>query len=468
LFGDNNPAISLRGGKIAIPDAPGLRLRRPFAIEFWIRRDGPIRGTPRLLFKAGSWIVWGSDKGGNRLVFQERFRGVSRSQKVIHGQLGNARHVVFQCLRDGRCEWYVNGQLQEAQQNTRQPDKSTSPIEIGGTRRFPLTIDELAFYRHALGPDRIRAHYAAARPATGARLTWAPPKLTDPITINVTLPDNNDITLRPDRDYVIQMPAQPLTSNGSDGALWINGGRNVVLIGGEIKIDTQLGQDARRAVIVQNYRRALHIEGLWIHGDTVNEGIDPNTASAGTIVQIQNVRIDHLRGHDEVDFSNGDHPDLVEFIGGLPGTSEARIDRLTGSGDYQGLQFTGAPQVAGATIRNVNIKSDPTPSSRGRQMLWFGDPTVSPYRLESVYVEPPVTAAGNPQSLGTAVHPGINETDPNVRPVVDPTGALIWPATTLITGMVRPGPPPHGDFVADGNRPGGAGIDYVPPGYVTG
>ena len=47
------------------------------------------------------------------------------------------------------------------------------------------------------------------------------------------------------------------------------------------------------------------------------------------------------------------------------------------------------------------------------------------------------------------------------------TGALDWPATTLIAGTVRPGPPPGGDFVAGGSGGGRAGIDYVSPGYVT-
>jgi hypothetical protein len=467
LLDQHDPALSLRGGTATIPDGRGLHLRRPFAIEFWIRRDGPIQRTQPLLSKAGSWIIWGADTGGNRLVFQERFRGTFRVQKVIHGQLGNARHVVFQCLRDGRCAWYVNGRLQEAQRGSRQPDATRSPIRIGGVRGFPFTIDELAFYRHALSANRIRAHFEAARPATGPRLTWEPAQLNDPITINVPLPASGDLTLRTDRDYVIQMPAQPLVSNGRDGALWFNGGRNVVVIGGEIRIDTQSGQEARRALIAQNYRATLHVEGLWIHGDDVNEGIDPSTAYLGTTVQIQNVRIDHLRGRDEVNFSNGDHPDLVEFVGGGAGSSEARIDRLTGSGDYQGLQFAGSPIVTGATIKNVNIKGDPTPYSGGRQLLWMADPKAIPFQLESVYLELPSTSVGNPQSLATSVHPGIVDADPTVRPVVDATGALFWPNTTLITGTVRPGLPPRGDFVAGGNGPGLAGIDYVSPGYVT-
>jgi hypothetical protein len=466
LLDPGDPALSLRGGTVTIPDAPALRLRRPFAIEFWIRRDGPIRRTPPLLFKKGSWLMWGADTGGNRLVFQERFHGVSAAPKQIHGQLGNARHVVFQCVRNGLCAWYVNGRLQEAQRRAHQPDRSTSPILLGGARAFPLTIDELAFYRHALPVSRIRAHFAAARPAAGPKLTWAPPQLTAPITINLPLPTSGDLTLRRDRDYVIQMPAQPLQSNGRDGALWINGGRNVVVIGGEIRIDPQTGQDARRAVIAQNYR-TLHLEGLWIHGADVNEGIDPSTNFARTTVQIENVRVDHLRGHDEVDFSNGDHPDVVELVGGSAGSSEVRIDRLTGSGDYQGLQFAGVPTVTGATIRNVDIEGDPTPYAHGRQMIWMADPKLIPYRLANVYVTPPSTTVGNPQPLENSVHPGILDADPTIRPTVDATGALLWPATTLITGAVRPGPPPGGHFVTGGAGSRSAGIDYVSPGYVT-
>ena len=164
LLDRHDPALALRGGTVTIPAGRALRLRRPFAIEFWIRRDGPIRSTPTLMWKKGSWLIWAADTGGNRLVFQERYRGTSRAKKAIHGQLGNARHVVFQCVRDGRCAWYVNGRLQEAQPRSHQPDASTEPIRIGGSLGFPFTIDELAFYRHALPVRRIRAHFAAARP----------------------------------------------------------------------------------------------------------------------------------------------------------------------------------------------------------------------------------------------------------------------------------------------------------------
>src|SRR4051794_24749459 len=163
LLDRRDPALALRGGTVTIPVGRGLRLRRPFAIEFWLRRDGSIRGTPTLARQAGSWLMWGADTGGNRLAFKERYHGISRVDKVIHGQLGNARHVVFQCSRGGRCAWYVNGRVQEAQRRSHQPDASTEPIQIGGSLGFPFTIDELAFYQHALPLRRIHAHFAAAR-----------------------------------------------------------------------------------------------------------------------------------------------------------------------------------------------------------------------------------------------------------------------------------------------------------------
>src|SRR5688572_30322769 len=76
-------------------------------------------------------------------------------------------------------------------------------------------------------PDQPRRDAAAAPPADAPApadaLSWPPPALQRPTTIEVT-EDNRYLELDPDRDYRIQMPKTPLT--GASG-LKIVGGRNV-------------------------------------------------------------------------------------------------------------------------------------------------------------------------------------------------------------------------------------------------
>ena len=75
---------------------------------------------------------------------------------------------------------------------------------------------------------------SAASGSTGAGaptpLTWAPPALTDPIAIDVTNA-NRRLFLDDARDYQLNV-VEPLKRE-----LWIEGGRNVVVIGGHITID---------------------------------------------------------------------------------------------------------------------------------------------------------------------------------------------------------------------------------------
>ena len=52
-----------------------------------------------------------------------------------------------------------------------------------------------------------------------ATLYWPPPTLSHPTTIQVTN-DNRRFDLDPDKDYVIQMPSTPVTT---DGGVWIVG-----------------------------------------------------------------------------------------------------------------------------------------------------------------------------------------------------------------------------------------------------
>lgn len=64
-----------------------------------------------------------------------------------------------------------------------------------------------------------------------AALSWRPPKLTAPLTVQVSS-SRPSLVLDDDKDYVVKLPATPVTTKGG---VTIRGGRNVVLIGGEIR-----------------------------------------------------------------------------------------------------------------------------------------------------------------------------------------------------------------------------------------
>lgn len=228
---------------------------------------------------------------------------------------------------------------------------------------------------------------AAVLPAAAtaaAKLQWAPPVLDDPITVQVT-PDARILRLDPARDYVVRMPSTPLIG---PGGLSISGGHDVVLIGGEIRIDRDPDETAvptiqqRRGLILANQTGTVHIEGLKLSGDDLNEGIDLSEP-LGATVQLQNIRVEQLRSRDPVAFSDG-HPDVIQSWAG-PG--RLRIDRLTGLTNYQGIYL--APQEIGTPkplvevdLRNVNLIGDATST----YLLWAATP-VTP-RLSDVWIRP--------------------------------------------------------------------------------
>lgn len=226
---------------------------------------------------------------------------------------------------------------------------------------------------------------AAASPAAATpKLTWAPPALDAPTTVVVS-PTNRILRLDPTLDYVVQMPTTPLTGAGG---LSISGGHDVVLVGGEIRIDRDPDEtaipsiQARRGLILANQTGTVHVEGLKLGGDDLNEAIDLSEP-LGATVQLENVRVDGMYSRDPVAFSDG-HPDLIQSWAG-PG--KLRVDRFTGITNYQGFylapQEIGTPQpLTEIDLRNVNLVGTDTST----YMLWQASP-LSP-AITDVWVKP--------------------------------------------------------------------------------
>jgi hypothetical protein len=299
---------------------------------------------------------------------------------------------------------------------------------------------------------------AAATPTSSAftgqafrvrpKLVWAPPRLIRPILIR--LRDERRLFLDPKRDYVIRLSRdRPLVAHDL-GCIWIRGGRNVVIIGGECYADRTSGQTEGngRAVYIEDNTGTVHIEGLWAHGPGLTEGVD--LFSPGTTLQLENCRFDHLTRAN----SSSIHSDLIQ----ADSAWALRVDRFTGSSEVQGLFRDGeAPAPRGADFRRVNINKA-VPGSVPARALWQDESFWYPMSLTAFYLIPP-----RGRTVGNSVWPGTDDAEfpAQYRAFRRGDGAIAWPPAAHIKGVVRPGRPPRGDFVPLGV----AGRRYVSPGY---
>jgi hypothetical protein len=232
--------------------------------------------------------------------------------------------------------------------------------------------------------------------------------LTSPITIYLSN-DNHSLKLDASKDYRLIMPKTVL--DVGTGTLSINGGRNVVLVGGEL---TSRGTGG--TIRATNQSGTLHIEGLHISGASLKEGIQFQNESKA-VVQLQNIRFDTVHGS-----YSGHHADLIQFWGGGPETM--RIDRLTGSTTYQGFMFQDAVDVTGWDFRRINIHHI---GSEGWTM-YDGAPRANAISMSSVYFE-----GNDDNGVWSLGHGGLQP-------------GLAW------------GNPPSGDFVLLGD----SGLTYGP------
>ncbi len=270
------------------------------------------------------------------------------------------------------------------------------------------------------------------RRTTAQRLSWAPPALTNPITIEISKA-NRSPRLDDTKDYIIKMPSTPLVAAGG---LVLSGGRNVVLIGGAIEAPP-MGEAPeslqRRAVYLKGQTGTIHIEGLHIGGADLAEAFNLDQR-AGAVVQLQNIRIEKAQGT-----RAGHHADLVQT---WAGPAELRIDGMTGTTDYQGFfllpnQHFNGPAPKLFDFRRINLIG----TDKSAYLLWTQTKPEFPVKVQDVYLSPnPSKTAHRDQFLWP-------------KPS---TGDLSWES-------VQVGPPPHGDFVPTGF----AGVNYVSPGYQT-
>jgi hypothetical protein len=295
---------------------------------------------------------------------------------------------------------------------------------------------------------------APTNPTTGTvRLRWSPPALSSPTTITVG-PSGGSFKLDTSKDYIVRIPQKV----SAVGGVTLNGGRNVVLIGGHITIPwagSGASGSARRALYLKGQTGVAHIEGLLIDnsGGDLSEGIQ--IAAPAATVQIQNVRITGAHARDQSGFTDN-HPDLIQPWGGA---ARLRIDRFSGSTDYQAFMLKADSNGPLGPVHVSNVNVWPTEPNLSRYLLWQGPDSVTyPLSYENVWLTP---ASG--RSLGKAAWPDISSSNTTKRAILSADGtSLSWPTASQISGVVRSGAPPGGDFVPAGL----AGVGYTSPGYL--
>jgi hypothetical protein len=323
-----------------------------------------------------------------------------------------------------------------------------------------------AQHTHAAPSGRARSSKrASSLPGAGAGgqnpLTWAPPTMTDPTVITVRSGEDPDVlNLSTSQDYILKLP-----SSGIRGTLEVNGGHNVVLIGGEITVPSSANQtdngadDTDTAIYIRASTGTVHVEGVLIRAaaDTKFDGIDINAPEA--VVHVENVRVEDVYGS-----LTTEHADVIQTWGGAKALD---VDDLTANGDYQGLTIDpDLGSLGSADIENVDLTAEapPTPLAQGTVgggiMLWLTAGTnsceSSPVTLNDVYISDTNSLIAPASTVWPSPSSGL-KCDARVK-----GSTVSWPGLP-VNGSLTLSAPPDGSFVPEGV----AGNSYVSPGYAT-
>lgn len=275
-------------------------------------------------------------------------------------------------------------------------------------------------------------------------LRWPSPSLRTPVVLHAKQ-GGNRFDLSTTRDYIIVVPRPRLL-----GTLWIEGGHNVVVIGGHITVPSSANQRDNGAdntdtgIYVKGASGTVHLEGLLIDAmpDVMFDAIDVNAPRA--TVQIERVRVNGLYGSDLTE-----HADAVQTWGGV---RKLQIDELSVFGDYQGLTIDpDLGPVGDEEIDHVDLTLQPVPaplrtiSVGGGHMVWLtrgADSCESGHvHLSNVYVNDQIRRK---VPLGDTVWPARNSALP-CRARVS-AGRASWPRLP-VSGFVTLSAPRGGPFV---------------------
>jgi hypothetical protein len=285
-----------------------------------------------------------------------------------------------------------------------------------------------------------------SRPGGGSgHLSWAPPAGYQSFPVRQVTGQGSTSVDGKGKDVRIELPADHPV-----GPIAIKNCRNAVLIGGSIKVlptATVDGQD-QRGIYIKGCTGTVHIEGVLIDGavpGSQSDGITVNAPDA--VVQIENVRVEGLLGA-----KSGNHADVFQPWGGV---REFRIDRLTGSSNYQGLHIgVDLGPIGGGTIRNTNIVGTSDGNvDKGGQYIWM-DCDAYPLTLDNVFI-----SGRTDRGFEHSIWPQAGNSGCGAK---ISGGTASWPGYASLSGGVNEGRPASGDFVPAGS----VGLGYTTTGYL--
>ena len=211
-------------------------------------------------------------------------------------------------------------------------------------------------------------------------LAFKPPTLTTPTTITV-VDGQGKITLATGKDYVIKLPTDRAWKNTR--GLWVEGGRNVVVIGGQVDVGAgyfsggpgpgvQPNGYVRRAAYFLSQTGTIHLEGVRFTSSTgaLSEGINMSAALAR--VQLLNIAI----GTPLVGSKDANHADCLQSWNG---PVSLKVDGFSCTTGYQGMFLN--PHDTSSTsvvandweLRNVEIVG----TAAAKYILWLTPPPAS-------------------------------------------------------------------------------------------
>jgi hypothetical protein len=239
------------------------------------------------------------------------------------------------------------------------------------------------------------------------------------------------LKLSTSKDYVLKLAAdKPVyLPKGLD----ITGGRNVVVIGGQVDVrngyTASNGEATRRGMYLKGQTGTVYIEGVRFSSTTtgtLTEGIDLDERLGAQVV-LQNVRVDHLKGSYATNHADG--------LQTWAGPRKLLIDGLSIDTDYQGMfllpnqHFTGpAPELF--DLRNISITGEP-----GSGYLLWKDSQDFPVKVTNVEVKP---GSHNPTDRGAYLWPKNNPVWGNVTAATQPTQTATTAGVSYLAGQTAP------------------------------
>lgn len=246
-------------------------------------------------------------------------------------------------------------------------------------------------------------------------------------------PDRTWWQFAPDQDVLILGGGVTRTAE----KLAVEGGRNIVLYGGEFH--PRAGDGSVPATVAfRNFTGSVHIAKTHIDNQDAGERdaiVVSGAEGAHPKVTLSDVLVDNVQGS-----VAGQHGDVFQILGQV---GDVVITGLTASTHYQGVFASPQQPIGSLTLRNLDV----TGLGDGRQqtyLLWFLDGAGQrpyPITLDHVFAAP--AGAGAAEEYGVWPKASLGDGIGAVRD----GGAIHWPGLP-ISGDVSVGAPPGGHFVA--------------------